>query len=170
MMNCDDHQENASRFMDGELEASEQAGLFAHLSSCPECRSFLATSVRAREVMRKSPASLPEGIDDELFERLSNHPLLRPAIHDRPPSFWHREIILSYPLAAAALILVVLASLLFSLLSVRTNSGSNRLETILGRGQAGRQTVVVVYQLPEEQVIVPAPTHLMEVRARTVQN
>ncbi|RPH38091.1 zf-HC2 domain-containing protein, partial [bacterium] len=50
-MNCDDFQEDASRFMDRMLDASGQVGLFAHLSSCSDCRSFLASSVRVREVI-----------------------------------------------------------------------------------------------------------------------
>jgi len=171
-MNCDDFQENASRFMDGQLEASDQARLFAHLSSCSDCRSFLASSVRTREVLRKDPVRVPDGIDDQLFELLSGRQALRSDIQQRQRSFWLREVHLSYPLAAAAMLLVVLASVLFSLLFMRTSAADSTMDKILGGGPAaaGRQTVVVIYQLPEERVVGLAPANLMEVRARTVAN
>jgi len=168
-MNCDEFQENASRFMDGKLEAGDQARLFAHLSSCTDCRSFLASSVRVREVIRKDPATLPAGIDEELFERLSGHHVLRAVGQNRPQPFWRREVMLSFPLAAAALLLVVLASMLFSILFMRSGTGGNALEAVLGKGRAaGYQTVVVVYQLPEEQVVAMPPAKMFEVKARMV--
>ncbi len=171
-MNCDDFQEDASQFMDGMLDASGQARLFTHLSSCAECRSFLASSVRVREVISKDPSTLPAGIDEEFFEQLSSHQVLQSESHQGPQSFWRREVLLSYPLAAAALLLVALASVLVSLLFLKSSTGSTAFETVLGKGQpaAGRQTVIVVYQLPEEQVVRLAPTNMFEVNARTVAN
>jgi len=170
-MTCDDFQEDASQFMDGRLDASGQVRLFAHLSTCSDCRSFLASSVRVREVVSNDPAVLPAGIDEELFERLSGHPVLRAISHNSLQPFWRRDVLLSFPLAAAALLLIVLASVLFSFLFMKSGAGTSGLETILGKGQAnGRQTVVVVYQLPEEQVFTMPPAKMFEVKARTVAN
>jgi len=169
-MTCDDFQEKASRFMDGMLQASDQVLLFGHLSSCTDCRSFLASSVRAREVIRKDPATVPEGIDEDFFERLSSRHVFQTVTHTRPRPLWQREVMLSFPLAAAALLLVALASALFSVLFMKTGTGATTLETVLGRERAsnGRQTVVVVYQMPEEQVITMPSAKMFEVKARTI--
>ncbi len=171
-MNCDDFQEHASRFIDGMLNASDQAALFEHLSDCSGCRSFLSSSVRVREVIEHDHVDVPTELDEKIFERLSGRPNLFPAAQDRKRSLWRREVVLSFPLAAAALLLVILASVLISLVSVRTGSaGINGLETVLGKKPvAGRQTVVVVYQLPEEQVVSLPPAKIFEVGARTVAN
>jgi hypothetical protein len=172
VMNCETFQENASRFMDGLLDASGQAALFAHLSSCADCRSFLASSVRTREVIRKDTVALPEGLDEELFEQLSGGRVFRLASHGTPEPFWRREIRFSYPLAAAAVLVVALASVLFSLLLFRSGGAGPTFESVFRRdeGTQGRQTVVVIYQLPEEQVVTTAPADIFEVRARTVAN
>jgi anti-sigma factor RsiW len=168
-MNCERYQEDASQFMDGLLEASEQARLFAHLSSCSDCRSFLASSVRVREVIGKDPATLPAGVDELFFEQLSSRPAVHAAGHRRQQAFWRREVLLSYPLAAAALLLVVLASVLFSLLFMRSGGRTNGLETVLGGSRTdGHRTVVVVYQLPEEQVVSVPPSSIFEVKAKVV--
>jgi anti-sigma factor RsiW len=171
-MNCDMFQENASRFMDGSLDAAGQAALFAHLSACADCRSFLALSVRAREVMQKDLVDLPEGLEEELFERLARRPVVKVLRHDPAAPFWRREVRFSWPLAAAAMLIVALASVLFSVLFLRSNPVSPTLESVLGKAAdaRGRQAVVVIYQLPEEHVVTPAPAEIMEVRARTVAN
>lgn len=171
-MNCDLFQENASRFMDGLLDASDQAALFAHLSTCPDCRSFLSASVRVREVVRNDAVALPPGIDEAFFEQLLSRHATGADSRRRPETFWRRDVLLSVPLAAAALLLVVLASVLFSLLFLKTGAGGPAFETVFGEGQAsaGRQTIVVVYQLPEEQVVRLAPAKMFEVNARTVAN
>jgi hypothetical protein len=171
-MNCTDFQEHASRFIDGKLEARGQIQLFVHLSGCTDCRSFLATAVRVRELIQKDPATLPPGLDEELFERLSGRHVPESSPSDKLRRFYQHGVTVSYPLAAAALLLVVLASLLFSIMFMRTNSGDGTLQSVLGTepGGAGRQTVVVVYQLPEEQVVTMPPSRIFEVKARTVQN
>ncbi len=171
-MNCDAFQEYASRFVDGVLDAAGQSALFAHLSSCVECRSFLATSVRTREVMQKDAVSLPEGLDKALFERLAGLHAVASAGRVRQEPLWRREVRFSFPLAAAAVLIVALASVLFSLLLLRSSANGPAFESVLRRGAGtnGRQAVVVIYQLPEEQVITPAPAKIFEVRARTVEN
>lgn len=171
-MNCETYQEQASRFMDGSLDAAGQSALFAHLSSCADCRSFLALSVRAREVIQKDLVALPEGLEEELFEQLARRPVVRRLGHDPAAPFWRREVHFAWPLAAAAMLIVVLASVLFSVLFLRSNVGSPTLESVIGRGEGarGRQAVVVIYQLPEERVVTSAPAEIMEVRARTVAN
>jgi hypothetical protein len=125
VMNCDLFQENASRFMDGLLDASDQAALFAHLSTCPDCRSFLSSSVRVREVVRKDAIALPPGIDEAFFEQLLSRHATGADSRRRPETFWRRDVLLSVPLAAAALLLVVLASVLFSLLFLKTGAGED---------------------------------------------
>ena len=171
-MTCDDFQENASRFMDGMLDASGQARLFTHLGTCSDCRSFMASAVRVREAISKDPSTLPVGIDEEFFEQLLSRPVLREVGTRRMQPFWRREIRFSFPLAAAAVLVVALASALFSLLFLRPSPNGSAFESVFGKGEGtnGRKTVVVIYQLPEEQVITPAPAKMFEVRARTVEN
>jgi anti-sigma factor RsiW len=177
-MGCDVFQEDASSFMDGMLGASGQAALFAHLSTCTDCRSMLSTSVRVREVLRKDSTMFPEGLDEAVFERMAEYRAhktrdLRPGDDQRTRKFfWRREIHLPLPLAAAALLLLILGSMLFSTLLFRLSTGGTTLESVLDKTQAayGRQAVVVIYQLPEEQVIRPAPAKIFEVNARTVVN
>ena len=158
--------------MDGVLDASDQARLFAHLSSCADCRSFLASSVAVREVISKDSVALPAGIDEAIFEQLSSRLVHGAASRHHPEPIWRRHVVLSFPLAAAALLLVVLASMLFSFLFLKSNEGGPAFETVFGKVQAaaGRQTIVVVYQLPEEEVVTLPPSKMFEVNARTVAN
>lgn len=171
-MNCDDFQENASRFMDGVLDASGQARLFAHLSTCSDCRSFLQSSVRVREAIGKDPTTLPAGIDEVFFEQLSSRHVLREMPQHRPPSLWRREVRFPFAIAAAAVLVVAMASVLLSLLFLRSSANGPTLESVFARGAgaSGRQAVVVIYQMPEEQVVTPAPAKMYEVRARAVAN
>jgi len=68
-MTCDEYQEQASQYIDGELPDSDSEELFRHLSVCAECRTFLRDSLELRskiqdEVLLKAraPASQPPSL------------------------------------------------------------------------------------------------------------
>lgn len=65
-------------YVDGELPAGEQAALFAHLSSCAECRSLLESVLQFRRMVRLEKTAVPPAADDAFFQRLAEHKERRP--------------------------------------------------------------------------------------------
>ena len=57
-MTCNEYQESASAFVDGELDEVETVGLFTHLASCGKCRTALGVMLRVRQ----SIATIPQPV------------------------------------------------------------------------------------------------------------
>jgi hypothetical protein len=68
-VNCDDRHLQLSSLIDSESGAVEQAGLFAHLDACAECRRFLDTLLRARDAARRDRAELLREAEELLPRR-----------------------------------------------------------------------------------------------------
>lgn len=47
-MTCDEYQEQASQYIDGEMRDEDAGELFTHLGACVDCRSFLRVSLELR--------------------------------------------------------------------------------------------------------------------------
>jgi hypothetical protein len=52
VLNCEQHQQLASGFIDGEIRADEIETLQGHLESCEECRTFLDSAYRVRDLLK----------------------------------------------------------------------------------------------------------------------
>lgn len=57
-------------FVDGELSSDEQAELFAHLSTCAECRSRFNALLAFRLALRQDVILVPATADEAVFARI----------------------------------------------------------------------------------------------------
>jgi len=83
-MSCEAYRQHLSLMMDAEAGGVEQAGLFAHLEGCAECRHFFDSLIRFRSAARRDR----DAILREAGERLPGRPPLpaTAAAGARPPA------------------------------------------------------------------------------------
>jgi predicted anti-sigma-YlaC factor YlaD len=137
-MNCDQHQEEMSRMMDGQESGAVLPGLFRHLSECEECRRFYAAA-RAVERTPATPVVFPVRIDHAVYARVRRNPELPgPAFAGWWSGFFRRRI----PVPAAAVVAVAVVMLAMGLYAVRGT----------GRYLPAEASVVFVPTLPEVRV------------------
>ena len=151
-MNCTDRKEQVSRFIDGELGVRDHVALFEHLAGCKECRGFLDAMLEVRDRSREETVRFPEELDNAVLSMIpSNHTAARPP---RLP-FWQRRITIPIPAALAGVL--VLATLIVLLLATFNPQRDRSLETLLNLRQSPARptTVILVYGLPEVQVVGP---------------
>lgn len=94
MKKCDDYQELISAYIDGETHDREISELFFHLGDCSECRLFMRSVLRLQSIFR----------EDELPVTVATHP--------KTTSIWKRRFVVSYPIAAALALLMLLSSII----------------------------------------------------------
>lgn len=94
MKTCENYQELISAYVDGETYDEETSKLFFHLGDCAECRMFMGSVLRLQSVLR----------EDELPVTIETHPSSR--------SLWKRRLVVSYPIAAALALLMLLSGIL----------------------------------------------------------
>ncbi len=139
-MSCHEQQQNASGFIDGELDPARQAILFAHLAGCTECQSFMETSMRIRD--RHEDIEYPADLDETVLGRLMRAREIRVA------GFWRRRVVLPVPaLAAAAIILIFLMVGLF-------NRGREQSKPA---GFAQPTAVIMIYGIPPVEILGKIP-------------
>ena len=96
MKKCEEYQETISAYVDGETSDRETSELFFHLGECSRCRIFLKSVLQLQSVLRENEA---------------------PAKIETPPArptLWKRKFIVSYPLAAAVALFVLISGFLAS--------------------------------------------------------
>jgi anti-sigma factor RsiW len=101
-MNCTQAEGLASSFIDGEISAVDESPLFAHLSTCDSCCSFLQRIVRLRSSLTSTPnPTVPVSLDRKVH-RLS----LRPTdLHTIAERFWRRRFSIPSPVFAMLIVL-----------------------------------------------------------------
>lgn len=131
-------------YFDDELAAEEARAVEEHLLGCSECRAEL-TAWRA---LRRDAAGLPRSIQPsrDLWQAISAG-LDRERLRDR--SVWS----LRYPLAAAAVLLVLLSSTLTILLSNRGSEGRVARESAPEAEPAPDATLVSRWRAAEEEYL-----------------
>jgi hypothetical protein len=101
-MSCHDAREQFSALIDGALDASERAGLDAHLATCADCRRELQRFRDTVALMRAAaPVRVPAGFVDRVLEAAR-------------PAPWPRRLVrglflpwpVKLPMEAAAIVLV----------------------------------------------------------------
>jgi|WetSurMetagenome_2_1015567.scaffolds.fasta_scaffold651575_2 predicted anti-sigma-YlaC factor YlaD len=108
-MTCDDRRAQLALWVDGEREAGDLAGLFAHLETCGGCRSFLEAQLAFRGAVQRDRERLALEAAEALPDRA---PTGVPAWPQRPEP--RREparapwLAWALPLPAAAALAVVL--------------------------------------------------------------
>jgi len=110
-MTCEGYQEQVSQLVDNELGEREPPALFAHLSTCDECRRFLHTTLRLRAGLQEDAPVLASSRLDQKVMGIA--PSAKRYVADRSAarSFVGRRRI-SLPLPAAALVMVLLVALM----------------------------------------------------------
>lgn len=111
-MKCDHYQMQIGRLLDHELPEKESPDLFAHLSTCHECREFFRASLQvSSELMAAEPLEAPAELDDRMRKTG-----LIPSESSTPtrPSLWDMKIIFPLPAAASIALLLIIGSLLFA--------------------------------------------------------
>ena len=96
MKKCDEVQERISAYIDGESSDPETSALFFHLGECPHCREFLKSVLQLQSVLR----------ENELSVKIEAHPMTT--------SLWKRRFVVSYPIAAAVALIMLVSSFLLS--------------------------------------------------------
>jgi anti-sigma factor RsiW len=112
-MNCEEYQEKISRYLDSDLTDREAQDLFSHLAGCTQCRSMLHNMIQLQSVIHRSPApEPPESLDRKVLS------IPEPPFRGRRKALsgganlWKRRLSLPVPAAAAALLAVLLTTVL----------------------------------------------------------
>lgn len=152
-MNCDQYQESANLFLDGELDVQSEVELFRHISHCEECRSFVDVMSRISSVKDAEKIQFPPALDDKLFTRLAGSRRGRPARSSFIGMF-RREIAISLPLAAALVVILLFGGMLFGLLLRGVPPYGENPVISARQPQAGQPaTVILFYELPPIEVV-----------------
>ena len=142
-MNCISIQESLSEWMDGELPSSVDAAIFAHLSTCEDCRSFFKNlHLLSHEFSAASPQQVPASLDRRILALNPSEAVSKP----RTPWYPGR----TYSIRAIGLA-VFLSVILTGFVS-----------SLLYHESPPQQTIVCFTPLPEVEVtgyVVVAPSH-----------
>jgi anti-sigma factor RsiW len=96
MKKCDEVQELISAYIDGETNGVETSAMFFHLGECPECRAFMRSVLQLQSALRE------------------NGLLVRSEMKPATARLWKRTFAVSYPVAAAIAVFMLLSSFLVS--------------------------------------------------------
>lgn len=144
-MTCDKINELINLFVDGELDSAGQDEMFAHLSDCADCRSFLQGLVQIRDIMHREQVAFPEETDRAVLESAGSRRTAPVA------GLWRGSINLPFPVAAAAALLVVVIGMWLS--GVFGDRGQGRqVQASADLAAAGAITETVIYALPPIEV------------------
>lgn len=64
-------EEDLNLYLDGELPAERQGGLFEHLANCGECRARMDSVMEFRRLSRQEYITVSPMVDDAFLERLA---------------------------------------------------------------------------------------------------
>ncbi len=107
-MNCQDVELRASAYIDGELNADEQAAVSAHLATCAACRAIVEDLTRVRNTARSlGPIAPPDHIWLEVAGQIRLGEAPAPVETSRPSA---RSGAWQWLSLAAALVFVTLAA------------------------------------------------------------
>lgn len=93
MKKCEEYQEKISAYIDNELADAETAKLFYHLGECTECRDMLKSMLQLRTALHE--VEFPAEVQPD------------------HKSIWKRTFVISYPVAAALALLMLMSGFFF---------------------------------------------------------
>jgi anti-sigma factor RsiW len=114
-MNCANHQELLSRFVDGELELRLQSELFGHLASCSACQEWVDGLVRLKAEIRRERVPYPQELDEAVLGGiLRSTPGRTTAAVEQalPGGGWGRRVTAPLRIAVPVVIVIILAGIL----------------------------------------------------------
>ena len=72
---CEEARANSSDYIDGEIDATLEARIRAHLSDCPLCEAFFRTLRETIAVLRGMPSkAAPAGFAERVRESINTQP------------------------------------------------------------------------------------------------
>jgi len=148
-MICENQKEYLNQFIDGELDISGQIRLFQHLAGCQECRSFIDAAVRMKEIIRTEQVLFPPEIDEKVISRL-------PHSRGTSGSFWRRKFSVSFPLAAAFILVTILLGVIIGRVfepGQITGLPAGDLQIRSARPT----TVIMIYSVPAVEIVGNVP-------------
>jgi hypothetical protein len=113
-MNHERFQELVNLYIDEGLNDAQSMELFAHLSTCDNCRNIMRSSLRVRTFFQKEEM---EEVPASLNARVYKSARMKTATPVRRNLFaplWDTRILIPLPAAASIAILILIGSLLFS--------------------------------------------------------
>ena len=154
-MNCETYRQQLSLMMDADPGGLEQAGLFAHLGGCAECRHFFDSLIRFRGAARRDREEILRQAEEMLPARL---PLPVQAGAHRPlgawPSSWWRPGRPAPAAIAIAVLLLVAGIAIGAGLAIRFGRTPQRTpDTELAKQPPGGRTYVYVCSMPQIEVV-----------------
>lgn len=114
-MDCANHQELVSRFVDGELELRLQSELFGHLASCSACQELVDALVRLKAVIKRERVQYPQELDEAILGGIlrSGPGAAAAAVESAlPASGWRRRVTAPLHVAVPVVIVIILAGIL----------------------------------------------------------
>jgi len=106
-MTCDDYQELASQFIDGELHDDQAGRLFSHVTGCTGCRQFMQSALQIRTATVQTPVvPVPSTLDERVRTIWDRRLPVRSHLNVR--ELWKRRFLVPAPaLVSAGLMLLV---------------------------------------------------------------
>jgi anti-sigma factor RsiW len=145
-MNCDEYIDGINVLLDGTLDESTQISLFSHLKDCTECRMYLDTMLRVRQISTTEQIPFPDEIDQVVMRNI------RKQSSKSTSSFWNWSIRISAPIAAAVILAVASLAIISGIISA-----SKEKERIIRQEQQTSGSRVVhaypVYVLPPIEIV-----------------
>lgn len=109
MSMCEEIQQSISRYLDGDLPASDDAAVLAHAASCAACREFLRSSLSLRSALQSEPApAVPARLDRRILAIRPRSP--HPSAASLARRWWNIRLPLPVPAIAATLVVLLALS------------------------------------------------------------
>lgn len=153
-MTCEERQLQLGLLMDAEPGGEEQAGLFAHLAGCPECRHFFDSLIRLRSVARRDREEILRQADELLPARLvlPAGPRARRAPRTWPSS-WRRADLPATAALGLAVLLLAAGVAIGAGLAVRFGRAPQQTPRAeVAKQPPGGPTYVYVCSMPQVEV------------------
>ena len=113
-MNHERFQELVNLYIDEGLDDAQSVELFAHLSTCDNCRNIMRSSLRVRTYFQQEELEeVPASLDARVYKSARMN-TAAPVRRNLLAPLWYTRILIPLPAAASIAILILIGSLLFS--------------------------------------------------------
>jgi hypothetical protein len=107
-------QELVNLYIDEGLDDAQSVELFAHLSTCDNCRNIMRSSLRVRTYFQQEELEeVPASLDTRVYKSACIK-TTTPVRRNLFAPFWYTRILIPLPAAASIALLILIGSLLFS--------------------------------------------------------
>ena len=133
-MNHEQFQKLVNFYIDGAIDDTQSAEMFAHLSACNDCRNLMRSSLRVRSYYQDMELEdIPVSLDHRVLANADMESIKSVRQNILIP-LWYTRISIPLPAAASIAILILIGSLLFSpLLFEETKQRSDKQIEMLSK-------------------------------------